>query len=125
MASSVNTRSVGSSTTTTITLENPSQQHQQPQALVLRLSRQPSAKKKVSWKEGTVDNEFLQRKSSKKCCIFHKQKPFDEDDSDDDDDHCHNHESGKSNKNASHGNCSGSCSKDSEASTSSSHSGSE
>ncbi|KAK9098443.1 hypothetical protein Syun_025488 [Stephania yunnanensis] len=126
MASSVNTRSVGSSTTTTITLENPSQQHQQPQALVLRLSRQPSAKKKkVSWKEGTVDNEFLQRKSSKKCCIFHKQKPFDEDDSDDDDDQCLNHESSKSNKNASHGNCSGSCSKDSEASTSSSHSGSE
>lgn len=40
----------------------------------------------MTWKEGTVDNEFFQRKSSKKCCIFHKDKPFDEDDSDDDDD---------------------------------------
>ncbi|GFP81420.1 type 1 phosphatases regulator ypi2, partial [Phtheirospermum japonicum] len=31
-------------------------------------------KKKVSWKEGTVDNEFMNKKSSKKCCIFHKEK---------------------------------------------------
>jgi len=37
----------------------------------------------VSWKEGTVDNEGLGRKSSKKCCIFHKEVPFDEDCSDD------------------------------------------
>ncbi|CAK7354740.1 unnamed protein product [Dovyalis caffra] len=82
------------STTTTI-LENPTQQ-QQLQTLTLRLNR---LKKKVSWKEGTVDNEFMQRKSSKICCIFHKEKPFDEDDSDDDDcshdhpDHDHEHKS--------------------------------
>ncbi|WOK94612.1 hypothetical protein Cni_G03317 [Canna indica] len=74
--------------TLTITLEEPlsssiSRQSQPPQdTLVLRLKR---PKKKVSWKEGTVDNEFLNRKSSKKCCIFHKQKPFDEDDSDEED----------------------------------------
>ncbi|MQM12855.1 hypothetical protein Taro_045774 [Colocasia esculenta] len=55
------------------------------ETVVLRLSR---PKKKVTWKEGTVDNEFLGRKSSKKCCIFHKQKPFDEDDSDGDEDGC-------------------------------------
>jgi protein phosphatase 1 regulatory subunit 11 len=48
---------------------------------VLRLKRR--AKKKVTWKEGTVDNECLGRKSSKKCCIFHKEVPFDEDCSDD------------------------------------------
>ncbi|CAD5184542.1 protein phosphatase 1 regulatory subunit INH3-like [Musa acuminata AAA Group] len=59
-----------------------SQRSQPPETLVLRLKR---PKKKVSWKEGTVDNEFLNRKSSKKCCIFHKQKPFDEDDSDEED----------------------------------------
>ncbi|KQK05847.1 hypothetical protein BRADI_2g22902v3 [Brachypodium distachyon] len=53
-----------------------------PETVVLRLKRR--AKKKVSWKEGTVDNESLGRKSSKKCCIFHKEVPFDEDCSDDD-----------------------------------------
>ncbi|XP_066332275.1 protein phosphatase 1 regulatory subunit INH3-like [Miscanthus floridulus] len=52
-----------------------------PESVVLRLKRW--AKKKVSWKEGTVDNEGLGRKSSKKCCIFHKEVPFDEDCSDD------------------------------------------
>ncbi|RWW03204.1 hypothetical protein GW17_00033655 [Ensete ventricosum] len=72
--------------TRTITLEEPSpsstSRPSQPpphQTLVLRLKRP----KKVSWKEGTVDNEFLNRKSSKKCCIFHA---FDEDDSDEEDD---------------------------------------
>ncbi|GMN51830.1 hypothetical protein TIFTF001_020979 [Ficus carica] len=79
--------------TTTITLNNSegssssSSPTQQPQTLTLRLSR----KKKVTWKEGTVDNEFMQKKSSKKCCIFHKQKPFDEDDSDEENDNHHHH----------------------------------
>lgn len=75
--------------TTTITIESsvPSssssqQEQQQPEVLFLPLNRK---KKKVSWKDGTVDNEFMQKKSSKKCCIFHKEKPFDEDDSDEDD----------------------------------------
>lgn len=75
------------SVTTTITLENPdASTSSQSEALVLRLNRK---KKQVTWKEGTVDNEFMQKKSSKKCCIFHKDKPFDEDDSDDDHDHHH------------------------------------
>ncbi|KAH7292836.1 hypothetical protein KP509_28G001000 [Ceratopteris richardii] len=60
-----------------------------PQVITLRLRR----KKKVTWKEGTIDNEFLNKRSSKKCCIFHKEKPFDEDGSDDEDEHddhsCH------------------------------------
>ncbi|MCO5591719.1 hypothetical protein L7F22_045711 [Adiantum nelumboides] len=56
-----------------------------PQVLTLRLA--PRRKKTVSWQDGTVDNEFLNRRSSKKCCIFHKEKPFDEDSSDDDDEH--------------------------------------
>lgn len=60
----------------------PQQQQQHPEVLFLPLNRK---KKKVSWKEGTVDNEFMQKKSSKKCCIFHKQKPFDEDNSDEED----------------------------------------
>ena len=79
--------SSSSTITTTLTRQNPSpsQLQQQQTTLVLRLNR----RKKVAWKDGTVDNEFLHRKSSKKCCIFHKQKPFDEDDSDDDDHHRH------------------------------------
>ncbi|KAJ6740925.1 hypothetical protein OIU79_000945 [Salix purpurea] len=76
-----------SASATTTTLENPTQQ--QPQTLTLRLNR---PKKRVSWKEGTVDNEFMQKKSSKICCIFHKEKPFDEDDSDDDDCNHDHHE---------------------------------
>lgn len=43
-------------------------------------------KKSVKWTEDTVDNEFAGKKSSKKCCIFHKQRAFgewsDEEDSD-------------------------------------------
>lgn len=83
--------SSSSAITTTLTLGNPSParilQQQRPTALVLRLN----PRKKVTWKEGTVDNEFLQRKSSKKCCIFHKEKSFDEDDSDEEDLHHHDH----------------------------------
>ncbi|GKV06541.1 hypothetical protein SLEP1_g18421 [Rubroshorea leprosula] len=71
-----------------VTVENTPTATQPLKTLVLQLR---SRKKKVTWKEGTVDNEFMNKKSSKKCCIFHKQKPFDEDDSNDD--HHHNHRS--------------------------------
>ncbi|GMH31329.1 hypothetical protein Nepgr_033172 [Nepenthes gracilis] len=89
--SSTRTMAPSATIAQTLTLENPCQssnqrrrrRHQQPppKTLVLRLN----IRKKVCWKEGTVDNEFLGKKSSKKCCIFHKQKPFEEDDSDEDD----------------------------------------
>lgn len=73
-----------------------SSQQPREETLVLRLKPK---KKKVTWKEGTVDNEFLNRKSSKKCCIFHKEKPFDEDDSDDENGNhahdCDHHTHGK------------------------------
>ncbi|KAM0021047.1 putative Type 1 protein phosphatase inhibitor [Helianthus debilis subsp. tardiflorus] len=79
--------------TTTITLEPPAPS----QTTTLTLTLNPR-KKKVTWKEGTVDNEFMQKKSSKKCCIFHKEKPFDEDTSDDEDCHDHDHDCGGSKK---------------------------
>ncbi|CAN6996816.1 hypothetical protein IGI04_018506 [Brassica rapa subsp. trilocularis] len=82
------TRPSSSSATTSVILETPVSQSQPTERLVLRLNRK---KKKVSWKDGTVDNEFMQKKSSKKCCIFHKQKPFDEDDSEEDEDNNHHH----------------------------------
>ncbi|KAL3530379.1 hypothetical protein ACH5RR_009701 [Cinchona calisaya] len=90
------------SLTQTLTLETPSTlpspSHQPRETLVLKL-KPKKKKKKVSWKEGTVDNEFLNKKSSKKCCIFHKEKPFDEDDSDDGENGSKN---GKFNKNPGH-----------------------
>ncbi|KZV50919.1 type 1 phosphatases regulator ypi1 [Dorcoceras hygrometricum] len=93
--------SATATTTTTVTLDPPSSSNQQehPSVLVLKLK---CPKKKVSWKEGTVDNEFMNKKSSKKCCIFHKEKPFDEDDSDaegeGDCDHDHGGDEGDRNK---------------------------
>ena len=49
--------------------------------LVLKLQQAP----KITWTEDTVDNENLGRKSSKRCCIFHKIKKFGESDSDETD----------------------------------------
>ncbi|KAI4367450.1 hypothetical protein MLD38_023187 [Melastoma candidum] len=75
--------------TTTVTVDEPSLSSRggTTALILLRLNRRLDDgegdrnrnRKKVSWKEGTVDNEFMQRKSSKKCCVFHKEKPFDED----------------------------------------------
>jgi protein phosphatase 1 regulatory subunit 11 len=40
----------------------------------------------VTWDSGVVNNEGMGKRKSKKCCIFHKQRPFDESDSESDDD---------------------------------------
>jgi protein phosphatase 1 regulatory subunit 11 len=37
-----------------------------------------SIRKGVRWDSEAVDNEGLGKKSSKKCCIFHKQRKFDD-----------------------------------------------
>lgn len=50
--------------------------------LVLRLKEDTT---KVSWTDDTVDNEKLNKKSSKRCCIYHKTKKFGESDSDESD----------------------------------------
>lgn len=73
---------------------------QQPEELipyVLRLKRREARsimkkekkeakeeKSGVVWTEDTVDNEFLGKKSSKKCCIYHKPRAFDESSSESD-----------------------------------------
>mmetsp|Transcript_19947 Transcript_19947/g.30191 ORF Transcript_19947/g.30191 Transcript_19947/m.30191 type:complete len:171 (-) Transcript_19947:292-804(-) len=46
------------------------------------------ARGNVRWNEDVIDNEGLGRKSSKRCCIFHKQRSFGESstDSENDDD---------------------------------------
>ena len=74
MASNTNAEQIAppneSSATTTLT----SNHDVEPEIIPLRLSAAPH----VQWAEGTVDNEHLNRKSSKRCCIFHKPKKFGE-----------------------------------------------
>jgi len=75
---------VSVTTTETLLLHEPSTSEQPPpqvQTVTLRLA--PRMKKKVSWREDTVDNEHMQKKKSKICCIFHKDDDCDSDDGDD------------------------------------------
>lgn len=60
--------------------------HQADASLTLKLRRKPARKRRVSFADGTVDNEDLARKKSKCCCIYHKPRAFDESSSDDADD---------------------------------------
>jgi protein phosphatase 1 regulatory subunit 11 len=64
------------STTITITQEEAAQADQsaEEEVLLLTLRARPS----VRWDESVVDNEGTGRKSSKRCCIFHKQRAFGE-----------------------------------------------
>jgi len=62
------------------------------ETVVLTL-RKPKSTKKVVWSEETVDNEHLNRKKSKCCCIYRKPHKFDESSSESEDecDNCHGH----------------------------------
>lgn len=55
--------------------------------IIIRLNK---SKKKVNWKEDTVDNEHLNKKSSKCCCIYEKPHKYDESSSDSEDEDCDN-----------------------------------
>ncbi|BGP58196.1 hypothetical protein JCM8202_004735 [Rhodotorula sphaerocarpa] len=44
----------------------------------LRLRGRAMPTQRVQWTQETVDNEGLNRKKSKICCIYHKPKPYDE-----------------------------------------------
>ena len=68
-----------------------------PPTLKLRL--QKPEKKGVSWTETTVDNEHLNKKKSKCCCIYKKPRAFDESSSESEGEDDHNaleHKSDKS-----------------------------
>jgi protein phosphatase 1 regulatory subunit 11 len=71
--------------TATITItEEEEQGSYAPEVLTLTLRPRPA----VRWDENVIDNEGMSRKSSKRCCIFHKQREFGEsstDSSDQDD----------------------------------------
>ena len=67
---------MSSSTTVVVTTTTQQQQPQQGQEPVLRLQLRPQSN--VSWDTDVVDNEGMGRKSSKRCCIWHKQRAFGE-----------------------------------------------
>ncbi|KAK9347388.1 phosphatase inhibitor-domain-containing protein [Lipomyces starkeyi] len=48
----------------------------------LRLRGGPVADRRVRWGDDVIDNEGMGKKKSKICCIFHKQRAFDESSSD-------------------------------------------
>ena len=49
-------------------------------------SEETAPRPRVQFTDETVDNEHLGRKKSKKCCIYHRPRAFDETDSDESDD---------------------------------------
>ncbi|KAJ1833807.1 Type 1 phosphatases regulator ypi1 [Coemansia sp. RSA 2711] len=56
-----------------------------PPAGILHLraaASRPQPAPRVQWADDTVDNEHLGRKRSKVCCIYHRQRRFDESGSD-------------------------------------------
>ncbi len=46
-------------------------------ATILRL-RAPIPNRRVRWETDVIDNEHMNKKKTKICCIFHKQRNFDE-----------------------------------------------
>ncbi|XP_050072547.1 E3 ubiquitin-protein ligase PPP1R11-like [Anopheles maculipalpis] len=69
-----------------------SRNHQEPPVLRLRLQK-PRNGKKVQWTNGTVDNEHMNKKKSKCCCIYVKPRAFGESSSESEDEceHCFGH----------------------------------
>ena len=76
--STATTTSSGTATSTVVVTET----KPESKILFLKLKNKPP---RIQWSEDTIDNENLQRKSSKRCCIYHKPKKFGESDSDETD----------------------------------------
>nr|CAD7196295.1 unnamed protein product [Timema douglasi] len=52
--------------------------------------RKPKPIKKVQWRSGTVDNEHMNRRKSKCCCVYEKPRVFGESSSESEDEECEN-----------------------------------
>ncbi|EAT40594.1 AAEL007679-PA [Aedes aegypti] len=78
--------------TETITQEQIPSTSQEPPVLRLRLKK-PRTDKKVQWTNGTVDNEHMNKKKSKCCCIYVKPREFGESSSESEGEceHCFGH----------------------------------
>jgi len=73
----------GNTTATTVTITHQTATStNEEEVLPLTLRARPN----VTWNEDVQDNEGLGRKSSKRCCIFHKQRAFGESSTDSSDD---------------------------------------
>uniref|UniRef100_A0A161MPX3 E3 ubiquitin-protein ligase PPP1R11 n=1 Tax=Triatoma infestans TaxID=30076 RepID=A0A161MPX3_TRIIF len=79
---------VGSSTQT-VTIEQVDGRAPQGVRTIRLTLRKPKPAKQVKWSTETVDNEHLNRKKSKCCCIYEKPKNFGESSSESDDE-CEN-----------------------------------
>lgn len=73
-----------------------SEQHTAQPNMILKLHK-PKSKKKVAWSSDTVDNEHMNKKKSKCCCIYRKPHEFGESSSDSETecDNCKGHVEGK------------------------------
>ena len=67
----------GSEPTPSSSNQQPPQQEQQQETTSTKKKKKKKAPK-VRWTEGTVDNEHMNKKKTKICCIFHPQRSFDE-----------------------------------------------
>ncbi len=71
--------SMSSTATTTTTMTVTEEQGGESVPPVVRVVLRAKPKKKgVQWAPDTVDNENAGKKSSKKCCIYHKPRAFGE-----------------------------------------------
>jgi len=80
----------GTATSTMVITQQQQSQANNIEEPILRLSLRPQSN--VTWDQNVVNNEGLGRKSSKRCCIWHKERAFgesstesSEEDGDDDD----------------------------------------
>jgi protein phosphatase 1 regulatory subunit 11 len=64
------TEDYGSSTITTTETDQPVRAHSP--TLVLELHRPTDTGPRVRWTEGTIDNEYMNKKKSKCCCVYTK-----------------------------------------------------
>eukprot|EP01083_Nonionella_stella_P055065 145324_1 len=49
---------------------------------IILVLKKKTPKKSVTWDGSVVDNEFMNKKKSNKCCIYHKPRRWDESDTD-------------------------------------------
>ena len=81
-----------------------------PKAVLhLRLKNPVKSERKVNWAQNTIDNEYLNKKKSKCCCVFEKARNWNESSSEDENEdkdckNCRGHRITDFNKHKSHGN---------------------
>jgi len=72
-------RTMGGARAGTITLLlNPQERTGERQDVVLELNNETENRQHVQWEDSVVDNEGLEKKKSKICCIYHPPRDFGE-----------------------------------------------